>query len=223
MPLMRVARVLFAGLFLSVIVSPLVADQPAWTLTHEERAVRRADPVANAARHHALESKGRQGLDPTSNVVDGSIDPTMIAPIELIDSANIYHLEAARQEKFRADWTARGAGGLLGVDFWERLRSVFAPLATVEREIRRIHALPEFERRAAEAALFSKNPSSDGYCEARAETLIAARQEWGRETFDRFLYEVIAPGTNFSIGGSPEMTNPEFWIDHWNWMEGGCQ
>lgn len=217
-------RVTLAGLLLLVVSSFLVADdRPAWRLTLEERAVRRADPVANAARHQASAAKGRQWLDPTSNVVDGSIDPTMIAPIELIDSANIYHLEAARQAKFRADWTARDAARLLGADWWERLRAVFAPLAAVEKEIRRIHKLPEPEREAAQAALFSKHPGSDGYCEARAETLIAARQAWGRETFDRFLYEVVAPGTNLSSGAAPDMTKPEYWIDYWQWMEGGCR
>jgi hypothetical protein len=216
-------RVVVSGLVLLLISTPMAAEEPAWALSLEERAVRRADPVANAARHQAWVAKGRQGLDPTSNMVDGSIDPTMIAPIELIDSVNIYHLPPARQAKFRADWTARGAERVLGADFWSRLKSIFAPLAAVEGEIRRIQALRESERQAARAALFAKRPSSDGYCEARAETLIAARQAWGRETFDRFLYEVVAPGTNFSIGGSPDATKSEYWVDQWKWMEGGCR
>lgn len=223
---MRVAILRLFPLFLMV---PIVADEAPWLIAAETRALRRADPVANAARHQAWVAKGRQPIDATSHLVDGSIDPTIIAPIELIDHLVVYNLEPQRVEKFRREWAARGAADLLGPDFWTRLETILAPLLALDRETRRLHALPQHER---DLEVARKEPgkakvgfNDDGWCMARAETLIAARREWGRETFDRFLYDVVAPGAYFwtSMSDPARMTTPEYWLEEWKWMEGGCR
>jgi hypothetical protein len=141
-----------------------------------ERARRRADPAENAARHAAAVAKGRQATESDNNVVEGSYDPAVVAPIELM--TQIYpvdNLERERLERFRREWTSRGAAELLGEDWSERLRVVFARAIFIDAELRTARA-PEPPRQW----------SDRGECEAEAEALKAGRAAWG-EAFDRFF------------------------------------
>lgn len=192
-----------------------VAEQPSWKLDLRARAERRADPAANAARHAAAASRGR-AVQAGDNVVDGSVDVTILAPIELIGQViPVYNLQPERQEKFRREWRSRGAEQLLGKDFWEQLRVLFAPAIAAEYENRRVGALPE-----AREVQFNDG----GECATRAEALVAARGKWG-ETFDQFLYEAVAPGVRYWTSSSDPkpLTQPEHWPGYWRFMEEGCR
>jgi hypothetical protein len=136
----------------------------------------------------------------------------------------VYNLDRGRQEKFRREWQSRGAAELLGKDYWERLRLVFGRAIFLDQEMQRIHALPVKEQTAARAAEPPTQHSDDGGCEAEAEALKAGRELWG-EAFDRFLYEVVAPGVYFwsSCSDPKLMATPEFWLDEWRRQEEGCR
>jgi hypothetical protein len=215
-------RVLSLGLLFVVALPTVQADQSVWKLDLRERAERRADPTENAARQAAWSANGRS-VRSEENVVDGSFDPTVLAPIELIDQViPVFNLERERQEKFRREWKSRGASQLLGKDYWDQLRVVLAPAITVEQENRRIGTLPPSEHTAVMQARHEQF-ADGGECAARARALTAARAVWG-DAFDRFLYEVVAPGVSFSSSCSDPMlmASPEFWLTEWHLMEEGC-
>lgn len=213
------------GLLLICVSLPILGDELPWRIDARVRAERRADPARNAARHAAWVTNGRPTQPPDKNVVDGSFDVTILAPIELIDQViPVFNLEREQQEKFRREWKSRGAAEVLGKDYWERLRAVLAPAIAVEHENRRIGALPVAEHNSVMRSRQHEQFSDGGECRARAEALVAARAAWG-DSFDRFLYEVVAPGVHFSSSCSdPElMTRPEFWLAEWRSMEEGCK
>jgi hypothetical protein len=203
----------------------LTADPSSWTLDLQTRAVRRADPSGNAARHAAWTAKGRPDRPIDENVVDGSFDPTILAPIELIDQViPVFNLQRPKQERFRREWSARGATQLLGRDFWSRLEEILGPAIAVDHENRRLGQLPAAEREAVTRARPHQQHSDAVECATRASVLAAARATWG-ESFDRFLYEAVAPGVYFSSSCSdPQlMAKPEFWLAEWRSMEEGCR
>lgn len=214
-----------ALLVLILVALTVSADETPWRLDDRARAERRADPVRNAARHAAWVANGRPGQSAQENVVEGSFDVSVLAPIELIDQViPVFNLQREQQEKFRREWRARGAAEVLGHDFWDKLRAVLAPAIAVEHENRRIGALPPAAHNTLMQSRRDEQFSDGGECATRAEVLVAARAAWG-ESFDRFLYEVVAPGVHFSSSCSdPElMTRPEFWLAEWRSMEEGCK
>lgn len=147
-------------------------------------------------------------IDP---MVDGARTPEIIAPIELmaivLATYSLLDNDRARQERFRRDWHTRGAADHLGAKFWEDLRTVVEPMIAVHQKTRR--------------------EPGDGTpdCVATAEALILARATYGAEKFDRFLYEIVAPGAKWpASSSSPELLRrPEFWLDQWKWQEEGCR
>lgn len=219
-------RVVSTGLLLLIVSLPVAADEAAWNMDLRQRAIRRADPAQNAARRTASVARGRQAAPLHVNVVEGSYDSAILAPIELIDQViSVYSLDRSRQERFRRDWAERGAANLLGKDFWDQLRTVLAPAIFLENDSRRFGALPAAEADAIMAARAAAQPYNDGgECRARAEALAKARTIWG-EAFDRFLYEAVAPGVFFTTSTSdPQLlTNPEFWLNEWQFMSEGCR
>jgi hypothetical protein len=218
-------RVLSLGLVFLVITAGAIADVVPWKVDLQERARRRADPAANAARYAAAAAAGRQPERSGLNVVEGSFDPAVLAPIELIGQVvPVYNLDRERQERFRRDWTSRRAVELLGADFWEQLRGVLAPAIAAEHESRRIGAMTKSEHDAIMESRPAEQFSDAGECASRSAALAAARARWG-EAFDRFLYETVAPGVHFSTSCSDPalMTKPEFWLAEWQSMEEGCR
>lgn len=221
-------RVLPIGLLLVIVSLSITADEAVWKIDLQQRAIRRADPVENARRHAAAVAKGRQAASSDVNLIEGSYDPAILAPIELIAQIYpVYNLEPEKRERFRREWKARGATELLGKDWWERLRVALARPIFLDHEARRIHTLPVEEQKALAAIKAARPPthhSDDGECEAEAEALNAGRALWG-ETFDRFLYEVVAPGVYFWTSSSDPtlMTEPEHWLEEWRYREAGCR
>ncbi|HUP62490.1 MAG TPA: hypothetical protein VNA69_18950 [Thermoanaerobaculia bacterium] len=204
---------------------PAAAGVPVWKLDVRERAERRADPVRNARHHAAFAARG-QWIEVGNSVVDGSLDPGIFAPIELMDQVIlVFNADPDRRQKFRREWTARGAPELLGNDFWNRLHVMLGPAIAIERENRRVGALPPAERDEVMQSRAAHQPFNDGgECAARADALAAARAAWG-EVFDRFLYEVVAPGVRFwtSCSDPALLTRPESWLDKWEEMGKGCR
>jgi hypothetical protein len=126
---------------------------------------------------------------------DGKTHPELFLPHEVF--RNLIQFAFAADPRtgevvrrgYRSDVDRHG----LPADFWDRLRSVstiYISDAVAERDVgRSLHQLSGPARRRAEEALALKRVD---LCRSQADALTAARREFGRERFDRFLYEVFA-------------------------------
>ncbi|HYI08682.1 MAG TPA: hypothetical protein VEK57_06400 [Thermoanaerobaculia bacterium] len=190
---------------LAVLVAvPLCAqssNEP-WKMTVEERIARRTNP--ELARERV---RGGRTVDPSNPVstntesqplkdaFDGKSHPELFLPFEVFRQViKLAFTGDPRHGQLIRDGLMPEVERLgLPRDFWERFRSVSA-IHTAD-----LWALDDLgagvreqsgpARRRAEQAQTLKH---DDVCRSRADALAAARKEFGRERFDRFLYEVIA-------------------------------
>lgn len=189
-------------------------------LTDSERATRRFDPAAAAARRAQAVADGLIAGNPTGKVIAGNRNPELLMRVELIDYLAGALGDPTSIAKYQEKWLARGVVGYLGGDFLNRLRLVAGTYVDAEAQIRALRtqrsAGSEEENPALGAELRRVN---DSLCQLRADVLAAGRTTFGRDTFERFLYEVVAPDVLIftgSSGSSPD-TTLELWLD------GGCQ
>lgn len=189
-------------------------------LSNLERMELRHDSRANVERRAAALAKGRQLPNADSIVVDGSRDPELLTPWELMDllSATYYLREHGRKQQ---RWIARGAKAYMGEDFVTRIRTVAAPWIDADAELRRIgerKLVADAEERAALQQQWAMVNRS--ICPLRAQALTALREEFGRENFDRFLYEAVAPDV-FVV--TTRASSPEAAAELDRWVEDGCR
>lgn len=192
-------------LLLAVIATlPLIAQSPKepWTLTLEERIALRTNP--ELARERVRRDSGRRvqtfstpssERSPTVDAFDGKTHPELFLPHQVFDElVNLAFLGTPQMgqgvRKGRMPEVKRHG---LPPDFWERLQSVsaiFIADSWAERDIGQgLHKLSGRARKRVEEALTLRQTD---VCRSRADALAAARNEFGRERFDRFLYEVVA-------------------------------
>lgn len=179
-------------------VAPGVAGErplPPWEWQHAERLQRRYDPsLAAERRRHAPQCSS--GCGEGAIVVDGQVHPELLLPVELMDTlAGMYAMpDTARRDKVRALWLRRAPG--IGRDgFWDDLYAAGRPFFDASVELHRLSRMldgaSENERQTLQArhdAVF------ETLCSRRAVALAAARALFGDKSFDRFLYQAIAPG-----------------------------
>ncbi|MFL6247518.1 MAG: hypothetical protein ACJ74H_15940 [Thermoanaerobaculia bacterium] len=199
---MRQVRCFFFFLFF---VSPLFASssaaiRPPWTWTAEERIAKRLDPkhVRDRVMAHAR---------PATFVIDGRFDSALFMPWELMERfLNATDAAAPHRDASRARYTDDiVAFGWSTTSFWRDLDEASAAYAGMRNRIRQMRTAPA-----------SETDIADRFCLTRAQALQNARARFGYEQFDRFLYEVIAPGlTMFS---DDPMTAEQLL-----WVERGCK
>jgi hypothetical protein len=189
-------------LLLVAIAGAAVAQQTKapWALTVEERIALRTNP--DLARERVRDRKRIAATDvrssnrvPDVDAFDGKTHPELFLPHEVFRNViGLAFLADPRtgevvRRGYRSDVERHG----LPADFWDRLRSVstiYISDATAEHNIgRSLHQLSGLARRRAEETLALKRID---LCRSQADALTAARREFGRERFDRFLYEVFA-------------------------------
>ena len=180
-------RLLVLVVFLAAFT--LAADRPkrVWEWSVDERLAERLDPAHILERQVAYERAHAKALqrspDPEpqpanfAHVIDGRRNPELFLPHELFD---------ALMTGLTGDGTLRGkqrayygrairAFGYDDAEFWAQLESVSALYLAVRSSGR-----------------------ADAVCGARHDALQAARELFGRERFDEFLYVVIAPSSQKS-------------------------
>jgi hypothetical protein len=194
-------------------------NKPPWEWTDDQRLAVRLDPAAIAQRD-AEHEKARQGhglsLQPLSVyrtprlVIDGALHPELFLPYELftclLDAVDPRY--SAAERKVKQEFYDRGLRkiGYRPADFW----GIFAPLVARYYRVQR-----DTEQREP------RHDSIDAHvalCRERIVLLEAARERFGRTTFDRILYTVVAPKT-FQTGSVPGPDGAA----GLKYLSGGCQ
>jgi hypothetical protein len=176
---------------------PPGADKPAWQWTWDERVTTRFDPAAAHERWIAYASTlGKDVRDESQAhaVIDGSRNPELFTPSELI--SRLLQTSFA-PEPYGQSWRDLDAEYLarhdLGEDFWFRLEDAFAPILERRQEIRelagRLDTTDSAERKQIQIRIEALQAPM---CGLKHRALAKARKTFGREVFDRFLYETVA-------------------------------
>jgi hypothetical protein len=201
------------------------AERRAWEWTVEERIALRTDPAAAKAR--VDESRRRLNAAAhaakQANVVDtisGGVHPELFLPHEVFDELMQFaFLSKTRvSDSFRKDMMPIVAEYGLPSDFWDRLRNLSSVYLS---DAFRVHDLSlqkpaKAESREREEFDREVNRTYGLLCRSRIEALARARQEFGAERFDRFLYGAVARNM-FRTSFGPE--NP----DVLRQLERGCR
>jgi len=190
-------------------------ERRAWEWTVDQRIALRTDPVAASERVSASRKSLKIGTNQANaqNARDrfsGTTHPELFLPTEVFDELMklAFLLKPRVNDAFRQEMAPIVAEYGLPKDFWERLRNVSAIYIA---DANRAHDLPErndFDRE------FNRNYAL--LCRSRVDALTKARQEFGAERFDRFLYEAIARNM-FNTSFGPEDAHAL------RQMEAGCR
>ncbi|HEX2062082.1 MAG TPA: hypothetical protein VHK90_15175, partial [Thermoanaerobaculia bacterium] len=197
-----------------------------WTLTLDERIALRTNPeLARERVRAARAADGVRGAATNAQVrepadsFDGRSHPELFLPHEVFRSL----ISLAFQGPPRVNHNFRDSVqpeltriGLPG-DFWQKLESIcLVHVADVAAEAEIGGSLATLSGGARTRAKQMLDLKQTDVCRSRADALAAARAEFGRERFDRFLYEVIAVH-KFHVDDHP--LNPAIL----RWVEGGCR
>lgn len=172
------------------------SKQP-WQWTSQERAAARGDPARRTERVSAYE-KERQpsravayGFPAVADVIDGSRNPELYFPTELFEylvrsafvTLPVVYPHVIQQ---RSSDLFRNKGE------WDRFADIVTKYVDVLKQ----------EKSAADAVNATAATALEAKkCAAEAHALTAARRAFGRERFDRMLYETVPQSmvTTFSI------------------------
>lgn len=189
-----------------------------WEWTVEERLAVRLDPEKIAERQRAEEARyraaGTRALSTRRETVhnysvDGSRHPELLLPHELFQSLLTGFVSdddrrRRKRESLRAGIVASGFDEEL---FWAQLRSAASEYIDT-------YAYPPSETVAALSS--AREPYA--LCRAAATALTNARQVFGADRFDRFLYEIVAPRA--WVASATNAADPAAELRK---TEGGCQ
>jgi len=192
-----------AALLLLVFPAATFEAQPkreAWQWTLEERIAARTDPAAARARVEIDDQRTRAAgreiqRSEIADIFYGKDHPELFLPYELFDDlvTGAFTTSVPFADHFRASLTPELRRREFPADFWLRLEAISSAYTADYRAIKAllvtINRQSGDERRKSEQKLEIKY--RDG-CRSRMEALAQARGEFGRERFDRFLYEVVA-------------------------------
>jgi len=192
---MRIRSFLLASVLLCALpLHSQAKKKPAWEWTLEERIAALTNP--ELARMRLGERRQRvqstSTASPWVDSYDGKTHPELFLPHEVFEQLiSMAFVADARitqgmREGFMPEVTRHG----LPRDFWSRLETITTIYVADERALRDLHESRDKQNPAQYERM--RNLKYKDECRTRADALAAARQAFGRERFDRFLYEVIA-------------------------------
>lgn len=195
----KMARVWGIGL-IGAAASLLVSSSPkeVWQWTLEERIADRTNAALARERVDSSKPGQPQNAENLATIVDrfnGKSHPELFLPHEAFETFVTFAFSGdPRASQGRRD-AMTGELGSRGFppDFWERLRSITAIYVADTNVLQDLGVdtrqanIPR--RHRAESALELKQKD---LCRSSADAFAAARDQFGREKLDRFLYEVIA-------------------------------
>lgn len=174
-------RLVFAFLLCLLPLAAGAARPEEWDL--EQRLAERFDSVKSAKRLAAeIAENPKAAPDPAQNspgvrhyVIDGRTNPELYLPHELFDGL----MTAFDPNEFMADQQRGLYGSTLSEFGW----SAEAFWLTLER----------LSSEYVELRYRTEDADPDARCRARFEALESARETFGRNQFDAYLYRAIAP------------------------------
>lgn len=174
--------------------------KPAWQFTDDERIVLRT----NTALAEQRVAERRQSRT-TAHIHAASADEQQLAdsldgahrelflPFEVFSEFVNLAFDPRSRDAFRHFSAAEVRNAGLRPDFWERLDAVIAfHVADVRAERDLLASRSKLSGAARERVVKALDLKRTDVCRSRAEALAAARKTFGRERFDRFLYEYVA-------------------------------
>jgi hypothetical protein len=211
-----------------------VRSREAWQLTDDERITARLDPekirqrmAAHASAMNRLHGSGASsGMSMSSGQplmfrIDGAENPELFLPFELF--ANLLRgvdMKLTPNDRQMARAMLEPKIKTFGFEpeaFWTALGSS----TTGYFKARDGGGLTAASKRARTEATPSPSGPNDGHialCRGRLMALSSARDHFGRETFDRFLYTVVAP--TLTVTSSPPGPDEGSGL---RYLAGGCQ
>jgi hypothetical protein len=198
------------------VASPATADERGpWQWTDEERMAARFDPEKIRERREAHEREQRarnpqaHALSPTVNVIDGSRNPELLMPRELFQTLILRALDdkSGARDHIRCRYAKRAPWIAGDPEFWWRLEAAAAPF------LRALERSRENGRIERETGIPPAPGEAFEQCQNRMVALNAARETFGRERFDEFLYTAVAPdGVSFADGDDAPTPSRLLWI-----------
>jgi len=178
-----------------------VVPKPAWEWTLAERLDALFEPVENRRRLEAHAYKMRRPVSQSNDsflFVDGSRNPELLFPHELFErlvTKLFFTSDPEILEHWRGQILAKARQHGLGDALLEVLEKQASGYMAFRRQQKEMFARypsnsPEDKRRLEE----EEERSGRTGCAEGKRALDAVRSYFGQEKFDRFLYEVIAPG-----------------------------
>ena len=172
--------------FAAAATPPHTPRQP-WEWTTAERIAARRDPEKRRERVQAAaderRKRGAQDGPMTADVLDGNRNPELFFPTELFE--HLVRSWAVMPEVWPKIMSQRATDLFRNPDEWERFAASAADYAALLRDEHGA-ARAQDQSRVAEIHMHK--------CAVSARALREARRAFGRERFDRMLYEAVAPG-----------------------------
>lgn len=196
----------------------------AWQFTDDERIALRTNATlaqqrvaekqqSNTARGaHATSARPQQLADS----LDGA-HRELFLPIEVFREFVNLAFESRSRDTFRHFSAAEVRNAGLPPDFWDRLDPLIAfHVADVVAEKDLLASRSKLSGPARERVVKALDLKRGDVCRSRAQALAAARKAFGREAFDRFLYEYVAINMFQVTDRLPTVAQLRQW-------EGGCR
>ena len=212
-----------SGVTTSTAVGPSAPLKPAWQFTNDERFALRTNPAL--ARQRLAESRqspsakvraASADTHPWIDSFDGRTHPELFLPHEVFRHliALAFASDAQMREIVRHGMAPDVRKASLPLDFWERLEAITAfHVADVRAESDLLASRSKASGAARERIEKALALKRTDLCRSRAGALAAARSAFGRERFDRFLYEAIAIHMFHSSDRLPTTAELRQWED----------
>jgi len=174
--------------------------KPAWQFSDDERIALRTD--AALARQRVAERRQRHtttgihaasvGGQQLADSLDGA-HRELFLPFEVFRNFVDLAFDPRSRDTFRHFSAAEVRNAGLPPDFWERLDPIIAfHVADVRAERDLLTSRSKLSGPARARVVAALELKRADVCRSRADALAAARKTFGREHFDRFLYEYVA-------------------------------
>ena len=185
--------------------------KPAWEWQLIDRVTVRTHPSAVEALRVTSTASDRYAVR-----IDGRRNPELFLPIELFRNLlSGLSGDPSGRPVLREAFAPVVERLTLPPDFLDQIAETSSEYIAAHKRIRRLNA-ELAERPGADDVRSERDVLGAAQCATLFEALESARARYGRERFERFLYEAVAPGMVVVLA------EPEDAVDLLKW-EGGCK
>jgi len=215
------------GVTTSTAAGPRAPAKSAWQLTDDERFALRTNALLAqervvATRQSSTSIRAHAASTDRAQIADsfnGRTHPELFLPTEVFHEFIKMSCTGEQQQRdlIRHAMAADVARYGFPADFWNRLDALLSfHVSDLQAERDLLASRSKEDGAARERLERSLQMKRDDVCRGRAEGLALARDTFGRERFDRFLYQVVAP--NMFYVADKLQTAAQL-----RWREGGCR